>query len=388
MQATRSLYYSATNGKIPAATQKNVDSKLHRLIDQARADSMKPQSFVLAKGGRLNKPAGLTANKVEFGFKAPVAMTLAPWWLHVLPSFKFLHVVRDGRDIAFSANQGPVDKFFGTMYSGTSTGNMGLSTPLKGIKLWSDWNAQIFHWAQDSAQDAAAKDFSYLLLHSEDLVSESVAVKFAAISQLAAWTGSSISEDAMCCLAVTDSEFMGSHDRSTLAKAKGSSKKVTSRYGKWKQHVAGNTKLSEQLHSTGSEGLKVLGYEPMRELAAEDAVSSSGYQCRLTPEQCGVTVPEAPKLDQSLKHRTADNKCDVWPAVDFKGSDLLSAMMAAASSADNKSEECCRLCTTTPTCSHFTLDTASGWCYLKTNQGELNIGNGQLISGVIVGKSG
>ena len=43
-------------------------------------------------------------------------MTLAPYWAHLLPHFRFLHVLRDGRDIAFSANQGPVEKFFTAMY--------------------------------------------------------------------------------------------------------------------------------------------------------------------------------------------------------------------------------------------------------------------------------
>ena len=43
-------------------------------------------------------------------------MTLAPYWAHLLPHFRLLHVLRDGRDIAFSANQGPVEKFFTVVY--------------------------------------------------------------------------------------------------------------------------------------------------------------------------------------------------------------------------------------------------------------------------------
>ena len=33
-------------------------------------------------------------------------MTLAPYWASLEPHFRLLHVVRDGRDIALSANQG------------------------------------------------------------------------------------------------------------------------------------------------------------------------------------------------------------------------------------------------------------------------------------------
>jgi hypothetical protein len=32
-------------------------------------------------------------------------MALSPWWAEMLPRFKLVHVLRDGRDIAFSANQ-------------------------------------------------------------------------------------------------------------------------------------------------------------------------------------------------------------------------------------------------------------------------------------------
>ena len=50
---------------------------------------------------------------VKWGFKAPVSMLLVPFLKEMAPGgLKFLHVVRDGRDIAFSGNKTPVSKFY------------------------------------------------------------------------------------------------------------------------------------------------------------------------------------------------------------------------------------------------------------------------------------
>ena len=57
---------------------------------------------------------------VSFGFKAPVTLLLFPWWAHLLPKVKLLHVVRDGRDIAFSHNQSPVQKYYHLWYKTNS----------------------------------------------------------------------------------------------------------------------------------------------------------------------------------------------------------------------------------------------------------------------------
>lgn len=105
-QASGSITYSVSD--LPKQLQSTVSHDLRRLLEQAALDSSKPQSFTLAKGGALPVPAGTHAYNVKFGFKAPVAMTLMPWWREVCPHLMFIHVTRDGRDIAFSANQVPV----------------------------------------------------------------------------------------------------------------------------------------------------------------------------------------------------------------------------------------------------------------------------------------
>ena len=44
--------------------------------------------------------------------------------------------------------QGPVNKFYGAMY-GETIQEMSLFPELKAIRLWSDWNSQIHHWAHE-----------------------------------------------------------------------------------------------------------------------------------------------------------------------------------------------------------------------------------------------
>lgn len=137
---------------------------------------------------------------MKYAFKAPVAMTLVPWWLQAADKLMFLHVLRDGRDIAFSANQGPVNKFFGPMYGKVK---QGVQVPTgavsaKAIKLWADWNNGLRVWAEEKMQQLAGRgkwegkqqQFDYLAVRIEHLVDPSDVVRLDAIAHLAKFVGS------------------------------------------------------------------------------------------------------------------------------------------------------------------------------------------------------
>lgn len=49
--------------------------------------------------------AGITPAHQAWGWKNPRSMLLLPWLAELLPGLRFIHVVRDGRDMALSANQ-------------------------------------------------------------------------------------------------------------------------------------------------------------------------------------------------------------------------------------------------------------------------------------------
>ena len=90
---------------LPFNSQKIVSSTLHQLINKVNNDLYKQPSKIEGAKGTLSTPIGSKAHKVKVGFKAPVSMTVLPCIVHLYPRVMFLHVLRDGRDIAFSANQ-------------------------------------------------------------------------------------------------------------------------------------------------------------------------------------------------------------------------------------------------------------------------------------------
>ncbi|CAN0318443.1 unnamed protein product, partial [Hapterophycus canaliculatus] len=176
-----------------------------------------------------SKRHGNPAKHVSWGFKAPVSMVLVPFFEEAWGRAKFLHVVRDGRDIAFSGNQTPVDKFFKDMFP-EGTRESGLEEPsVKAMAMWNSWNVGVHHWASSQKQRGVT-GVDYLLLHAEDLLDP--AAKFAAVKDVAEFVGSPLSDFELCCLATERSKDMGSH--TAKQKERG---KVTSRFGKWKVRV-------------------------------------------------------------------------------------------------------------------------------------------------------
>jgi hypothetical protein len=300
---------------------------LERLLEQVKRDSIKPTSHKLAVGGVLPKPAHIDAKYVQYGFKAPVAMTLVPYWIDLLPSSIFIHVLRDGRDIAFSANQGPVQKFYHDMYSHQHD-FMHLQSNVKGIKLWSDWNVDVYQYSKDIVEDINKKNqpkiYGYFQLHSEDLVSSNRQIRFAAIYNLAQFLGSTITENEICCLAYEDSEFMGSHDRTPIKKSAGETQ-VSSRYGKWRLHTQNNPTLLKDLYHHGHAGLRLFGYEPLRSLATEDMVTTSGYQCVYNETLCHHQKGHFETVDQfiSASNWVEPGKCDASYGFDYVGGSSL-----------------------------------------------------------------
>lgn len=105
-------------------------------------------------------------------------MVLVPFFEEAWGKAKFLHVVRDGRDIAFSGNQTPVEKFYEDMFPKGSR-ELGFKEPsLKGIALWDRWNVGVHEWAA-GRKEKGASGMDYLLLHAEDLIDPAAKVLFA-----------------------------------------------------------------------------------------------------------------------------------------------------------------------------------------------------------------
>lgn len=173
----------------------------------------------------------VSARDVRYAIKAPASMLVLPIFAHMQrkqhkshnaesrPRLKFLHVVRDGRDVALSDNQSPVIKFYNLTYplthprreslasivsSATGFGKHGVKlgddaiTHAKAIQLWNDWNINVYRWASDPKH--SGEDVDYMWIRSEDLLVAGSQERLDALTALAHFVGSTISNIELCAL--------------------------------------------------------------------------------------------------------------------------------------------------------------------------------------------
>jgi hypothetical protein len=81
--------------------------------------------------------AHLDARARAWGWKEPRSIFLLPFFAGQFPVLKFLHVVRDGRDMAYSSNQNQLNKH-GHVLLGDRHADA--SQPVRSIALWSRLN--------------------------------------------------------------------------------------------------------------------------------------------------------------------------------------------------------------------------------------------------------
>ena len=133
--------------------------------------------------------------------------------------------------------------------------------------------------------------------------------------------------------------------------------------------------------------MKLFGYEPLRELAADNAGSKNGFVCDLTEEECGAKPDHWQSASREAASKWAiQGECNTFAGRDYKGdgrSDLL-----AIDVTEKDPTECCRRCQALGPCKYFTIDPALGYCYLKSGQGIKveTLQSAHLISGDVINK--
>jgi len=103
---------------------------------------------------------------LAWGWKEPRSMYLLPFWRELFPGLRFLHVVRDGRDMAFSSNQNQLLKHGNAMLGPPLPGH---SQAVRSIALWSRANTLVATYAARHLQGR------YLRIRFEDLCADPVA---------------------------------------------------------------------------------------------------------------------------------------------------------------------------------------------------------------------
>lgn len=101
-----------------------------------------------------------------WGWKNPRSMFLLPLIHSVFPKLYFIHVVRDGRDMAFSKNQNQPHKHYQALFGQAYSANAPEKAAIQAIELWSKANL-------DAAEfGARALGERYIRVRFEDICAE------------------------------------------------------------------------------------------------------------------------------------------------------------------------------------------------------------------------
>eukprot|EP00854_Cymbomonas_tetramitiformis_P001577 gene1577-2214_t len=175
-----------------------------------REESRRLKRFLSTMQDRAKRQR--TPQHSTWGFKAPISMSLVPFWDIMLPTgFKFVHVLRDGRDLAFSRNQSPVQKFYNVTFT-DSWARWKHLPPVRAMEVWEKWNAGVLSWAH-RALDGNATLVEYIVVRSEDLIDPERAPPV--VRALAQFVNSPLSAGQACCIGRGPAEFLGSHQGDT-----------------------------------------------------------------------------------------------------------------------------------------------------------------------------
>jgi sulfotransferase family protein len=88
--------------------------------------------------------ADLTRKAGHWGWKNPRSMYILPIIAAACPGMSFLHLVRDGRDMALSDNQNQPNKHYEALFGEAYEG----AAPESAIRLWAAANSQVADWGE------------------------------------------------------------------------------------------------------------------------------------------------------------------------------------------------------------------------------------------------
>ncbi len=87
--------------------------------------------------------AGIDPSAPAWGIKGPRSMFMLPYFASELPAFVFLHLIRDGRDMALSRNRGQM-RHYAALFGEPPRQPMELAA----ARLWTKANMEVADWAE------------------------------------------------------------------------------------------------------------------------------------------------------------------------------------------------------------------------------------------------
>jgi hypothetical protein len=128
-------------------------------VDPETCRAMRDELRTILESDYAATPDG----KGRWGWKEPRSIYLLPFFDTSMPSLRFVHFVRDGRDMAFSENQNQLVKHGPAILRADQAK---LRKPMKSIALWSSINSRAADYGETSMGDR------YLRVRFEDLCSD------------------------------------------------------------------------------------------------------------------------------------------------------------------------------------------------------------------------
>lgn len=161
----------------------------------------------------------------RWGWKAPRSIYLLPFLTHRFSNMRVIHLVRDGRDMAYSDNQNQLKR---NSSSVLTKDELNLPTPLKSIILWSKINCACALYCESNLKS------NYMRIRFEDLCSE----PGACVNKLVGF----------CEIDASQSETVRAANYVVSPAS----------LGRWRSR--GNAVELKELHSSGADGLHMMGY--------------------------------------------------------------------------------------------------------------------------------
>jgi O-antigen biosynthesis protein len=213
--------------------------------------------------------------------KSPRLIYLLPFLSVAFPGARFVHVVRDGRDMALSSNQNQVRKHFSAMFGGP----VPRDSEQAAMRLWSTVNVDA------SAHGRLAIGSSYQIVRYEDLCREPAET----VVTFMAGLGLSVDQDAR--------KRAAGQVRPSASLGRG-------------LKIAGGKR--SELEAIGERGLRLFGYLPRRQPGGEESVAKkivvfvTGSHRGGTSVAAGIVQSLGFDVGQSEMPPHRDNPAGYW----------------------------------------------------------------------------
>jgi hypothetical protein len=181
--------------------------------------------------------AGLQDADAPWGWKSPKTILMLPFVHEMYPAMKAVHLVRDGRDMAFSRNQNQVRAKGRKVLSAA---DLEQRRPIRSIKFWARVNVAAARYGRTRFANG-----NYLRLRYEDVCSD----PGEAVIRLLDFLDCPASRESMRAVAAEVVQPSASTTGSRMG-----------RRPSWKEKKEKNPALAEEIQRAGADALREFGY--------------------------------------------------------------------------------------------------------------------------------